>query len=131
MDTNVLRDCLALAMSNRMTFPETVVRMHETGVERYDADLCRMEKRYYSGDGATHSDPIPLAGAPEIRREFSCEGVRNAIEAVRRREIDYPEFLRRIMSAGTAGYTVYINGRKAVYFSRSGDFHVEPFPSAN
>ncbi|MFO0951219.1 MAG: hypothetical protein U0835_08715 [Isosphaeraceae bacterium] len=131
MDTNVLRECLALAMSNRMTFPETVARMHDTGVERYDADLSRMEKRYYAGDGSTHTDPIPLAGAPAVPREFSCEGVRDAIQAIQRREIDYPEFLRRIMHAGTAGYTVYLEGRKAVYFGRSGDSHVEPFTPAN
>jgi hypothetical protein len=33
------------------------------------------------------------------------------------------------MAAGTASYSVYLNGRKAIYFGRNGDFHVEPFPS--
>jgi uncharacterized protein YbcV (DUF1398 family) len=131
MDANVLRECLTLAMSNRMTFPETVRRMDEIGVERYDADLTRMEKRYYAADGATHSDVIPLSDGPQIHRAFSGDGVRAAIEAIRRQEIDYPEFLRRIMAAGAVSYTVYLDGRKAIYFGRAGDFHIEPFPTAN
>ena len=131
MDANILRDCLMRAMSNQMTFPETVRKMFDIGVERYDADLTRLEKRYYAGDGSTHADSIPLSSAPAIGRGFSGEGVMDAIEAIRRREIDYPEFLRKIMAAGTVSYTVYLDGRKAIYFGREGDFHIEPFPSAD
>lgn len=131
MDANVFRECLTLAMSDKMTFPETVRRMSETGVERYDADLTRLEKRHYAGDSSTHIEPMRLSDVPEIRREFSGEGVREAIGAIGRREIDYPEFLRRIMVAGTVSYSVYLEGRRAIYFGRNGDFHIEPFPTAN
>jgi hypothetical protein len=37
---------------------------------------------------------------------------------------------RADMEAGTASYGVFLNGRKAIYFGRNGDFHVEPFPGA-
>jgi uncharacterized protein YbcV (DUF1398 family) len=131
MDTNVLRECLTLAMSNGMTFPETVQKLHASGVERYDADLSRMETRYYAAEGATHADTIPLVTAPQIRRHFSGERVIDAIASIKRKEIDYPEFLRRIMAAGTVSYSVYLDGRKAIYFGRTGDFHVEPFSAAN
>jgi hypothetical protein len=40
----VLHDCVMGAFGGRMTFRETVMRMIETGVERYDTDLTRMEK---------------------------------------------------------------------------------------
>jgi uncharacterized protein YbcV (DUF1398 family) len=53
-----------------------------------------------------------------------------AITAIQRRVIAYPEFLRLIMAAGTASYSVFLNGRKVIYFSRNGEFHVEPFPSS-
>jgi uncharacterized protein YbcV (DUF1398 family) len=89
-----------------------------------------MEKRYYAADGATHADAIPLSSAPEIRREFSAESVTEAIESIKRQDIDYPEFLRQIMAAGTVSYSVYLGGRKAIYFGRSGDFHIELFPAA-
>ncbi len=129
MDKAVLHECLTNAIAGRMTFPETVMRMLETGVERYDANLTLMEKTHYGTDGSTQVENIPLADAPAVPTEFSQESVQNAITAIRRRKIDYPEFLRRVMAAGTTSYSVYLNGRKAIYFGRNGDFHVEPFPA--
>ncbi len=128
MDSVVLHDCLTLAFAGRMTFPETVGRMLETGVERYDADLHRLQKTHYGTDGTTHVEPMPLGDAPAIPAGFSPGDVQAAIEAIQGRQIEYPEFLRRIMVAGTASYSVYLGGRKAIYFGRNGDFHVEPFP---
>jgi len=129
MDIAILHDCLTRALAGRMTFPETVGKMIETGVERYDADLTRLEKMHYGTDGKSHLEPLPLEDAPAVPVEFSAKAVQSAIEAIRRRLIDYPEFLRRIMAAGTASYSVFLNGRKAIYFGRQGDFHVEPFPT--
>jgi uncharacterized protein YbcV (DUF1398 family) len=103
--------------------------MLETGVERYDADLTRLEKMHYGIAGETHAEIIPLSEAPVVPTEFSADGAQSAITSIQRREIQYPEFLRQIMAAGTASYSVYLNGRKAIYFGRNGDFHVEPFPS--
>jgi uncharacterized protein YbcV (DUF1398 family) len=129
MDNAILHECLTNALAGRMTFPETVMRMLETGVERYDADLTLMEKTHYGTEGSTHVEPIPLVDAPAVPTEFSPESVQDAIMAIRKREIDYPEFLRKVMAAGTSSYSVYLNGRKAIYFGRNGAFHVEPFPA--
>ena len=129
MDDKVLIECLAEAFADRMTFPETIGRMAATGVERYEADLTRLQKTHYGVDGGAYVAAIPLADAPSIPVAFSPEGVQAAIEAIQRRGIDYPEFLRRVMGAGVAGYSVYLQGRKAIYFGRLGDFHVEPFPA--
>jgi hypothetical protein len=98
MDRAILRDCLAQAFAGRMTFPETVGRMMETGVERYNAELTRLRKMHYGADGSTPAEVMPLADAPAV----PAERVQAAIEAMRRREIEDPEFLRRIMAAGTA-----------------------------
>lgn len=129
MDHAILDDCMAQAFAGRMTFPEVVGRMMETGVERYDADLTRLEKTHYGADDSTWVASLPLSGAPKVAAAFSAGCVQTAIEAIRRREIDYPEFLRRVMAAGTTKYSVYLNGGKAIYFGRDGDFHVEPFAS--
>jgi hypothetical protein len=43
MEQKVLHDCLHLALEGKMSFPETVKRMLETGVERYRADLVLLE----------------------------------------------------------------------------------------
>jgi uncharacterized protein YbcV (DUF1398 family) len=54
--------------------------------------------------------------------------VRDALASTQRREIGYPEFLRRMMAAGTVGYTVFINGQQTQYVGRHGDSYAEPFP---
>ncbi len=129
MDVGVVTECLAAAFAGRMTFPETVGRMIETGVERYDVDLARFEATHYGLDGSTHLEPMPDFDRPRVPAGFDADGVRAAIAAIQRGEIDYPEFLRRSMAAGTVGYGVFLAGRKVVYFGRAGDSHVEPFPS--
>jgi uncharacterized protein YbcV (DUF1398 family) len=113
-----------------MTFPETVQRLLADNVERYRADLVRLEKTYYAPDGQTHVVPLPLAGGPAIAGDFSIAGVKEALLAIQGKKIDYPEFLRRIMAAGTTSYSVYLLGRKAIYVGRAGDFHVEQFPGS-
>lgn len=127
MDKNVLHECLRLALAGKMTFPQTIGKMIETGVERYRADLVLLEKIHYAAD-ETHSEAIPLSGTPAIGGEFSAERVQSAIVDIQHSRIDYAEFLRRIMSAGVADYTVYLTGRKTIYNSRKGELHIEQFP---
>ncbi len=129
MEKAVLKDCVHLAMAGGMTFPETVKRMAETGVERYRADLVSLEKNHYASDGETHREMIPLADAPAIADQFHADEIKAAIADIQQRRIDYPEFLRRVMSGGTTEYTVFIAGRKAIYTGRRGDFHIEQFPA--
>jgi uncharacterized protein YbcV (DUF1398 family) len=129
MNTAILNDCLLKAFAGTISFPESVGMMLETGVERYDVDLARLEKTHYGVNGETHTKVLPLTEAPAVSAAFSPEGVQAAIKASQSQEIAYPEFLRRIMAAGTACYHVYLNGRKVLYFGRNGDFHIEPFPN--
>lgn len=43
------------------------------------------------------------------------------------KEIDDPDFLRRVRAVDTAGDSVYLSGRKAIDFGPADDFHIEPF----
>ena len=63
-------------------------------------------------------------------REFSAEGVEKAVRAIQRQQIAYREFCRLIADAGCVGYFVSLAGRRAVYYGRTGDEHVEWFPGA-
>jgi uncharacterized protein YbcV (DUF1398 family) len=116
-------------LAGRIAFPEVVQRMLESGVERYEVDLARLEIRHYAGDGASHLMPLPIE-APPAAREFSARGVSEAIGCAQRGEVKYVEFLEKILAAGTVGYGAYLTGRKVVYYGREGDCHVEPFPAA-
>ena len=128
MDAKVLKEFETLAFQNKLPFPEAVKRLASTGVERYCADLVRLEKFYYSAEGRTHTEPIPLKDAPAIGGPFLVESVKEAIRAIQQGKIDYPEFLKRIMKAGVVYYDVFIGGRKVIYTGRGGDFHAEIFP---
>ena len=128
LSTQVLTECESLAHAGKITFPEAVARLAQAGVERYCADLVKLEKFYYSADGQSAVVTMPLAGAPAIAQDWSLNNVRAALRDIQKGEIQYPEFLKRIMSAGVVYYDVFINGRKVIYTGRNGDFHVENFP---
>ena len=124
----VMTECKEQSLAGTIPFPEVVRRLREAGVERYHVDLTRDETTYYLPCGASH---VFAAGA---RREpvagpFDAAAIEGAVRASQRGEIGYPEFLRRIMAAGCVGYFTQIAGRRVQYVGRSGDTHVEPFPS--
>jgi len=128
LDSPVLQECTQGSFDGTMTFPEVVQRLGAIGVERYDVDLARLAKTTYGGSGESAEEALPLKDAPRIADDFSEAGVRDALALSQRREIGYPEFLRRIMAAGAVSYSVFLKGRRAIYFGRKGDFWVERFP---
>ena len=128
IDRDVIRACARLSFERPGSFPEVVRRLGEAGVERYDVDLVRLEKTYYSAAGGGEREPLPLEGAPAVGPAFSAAGVKEALAAAQSGAIGYAEFLRRIMVAGTVAYAVYLTGARAVYVGRQGELHVEHFP---
>jgi uncharacterized protein YbcV (DUF1398 family) len=130
LNVSVILEMTRLAFADQMPFPASVVELQKIGIERYCADLVRLEKTHYDADGDSVLEPLPLMQAVEIDDTFSADAIVVALEAIRERRIDYPQFLREIMEAGCVQYAVYLTGRQAIYFGRRGEFHVENFPSA-
>jgi uncharacterized protein YbcV (DUF1398 family) len=123
----VLRDCTNGSDAERLSFPQVVGQLMAAGVERYRADLIRHEKTYYMPDG--RSQVMNCALIPgEAALAFSAAGVDSAVRDIQAGRIAYREFCRRVMAAGCVDYIVSISGRRAVYFGRSGESHVEMFP---
>lgn len=125
----VAEDCTARSDAGRITFPQVVAALGAVGIEGYHADLRRAEKTYYLADGASHvvaSAPVATPAADG----FSAPGVAAAIRAVQAGELDYKGFCARILAAGCVGYHVSLAGRRAVYYGRTGETHVELFPGA-
>jgi uncharacterized protein YbcV (DUF1398 family) len=111
-----------------LTFPQAVVQLTEAGVVRYIVDLIRFERTLYGSDDETLQDEIALDPMQEVAPRFSEAALKAALKSVQAGKTDYPEFLKQIMEAGVASYSVYINGRKVIYTGRDGDELVEPFP---
>ena len=123
----VMRECTTASDEERITFPEVVGKLLAIGLERYHADLIRSEKTYYMPDG--QSEVISAAAvAVTPAEQFSAEGVEAAVRAIQAQAIKYREFCERIAMAGCTGYFVSLAGRRAVYYGRTGDSHVEWFP---
>ena len=61
---------------------------------------------------------------------FAANGVAAAVRAIQQKKIGYREFCERIAQAGCVGCMVSLAGRRAVYYGRTGDSYVEPFPAA-
>jgi len=125
----VMLDCTRDSDAERVSFGQVVGRLIEAGVERYHADLLRSEKVYYMPDGASLTVPAEPVAAT-FAQAFSAAGVDAAVRAVQAGAIQYHEFCRRIAAAGCVGYLVSLSGRRGVYYGRSGETHVEPFPPA-
>lgn len=125
----VAEACTRGSEAGALSFPQVLGKLAQTGVERYVADLVRNEKTYYRADGATCTVKAEPAGR-QPAADFEAPGVEAAIRASQARSIDYGEFCRRVLAAGCVGYVVSLAGRRAVYFGRSGETFVEPFPPA-
>lgn len=125
----VMKECTEGSDQERVTFPEVVMKLMQAGVERYHADLLRAEKVYYLPSGESHR-----VAARSIEtmpaNDFAASGVEAAVRAIQQQRIQYREFCERIAEAGCVGYMVSLAGRRAVYYGRSGENYVEPFPSA-
>jgi len=124
----VVQECTDGSDRERVTVPEVVAKLAGAGVERYHADLLRAEKIYYLPSGESQRvQAAPIAAVPPAA--FTADGVAAAVRAIQRQQIKYREFCERIAEAGCVGYFVSLAGRRAVYYGRTGDSYVEPFPS--
>ena len=125
----ILEDCTYGSDDERLTFPQVVSNLMAAGIERYHADLQRSEKTYFLPAGEsllleTHRiDTKP-------GKVFDAAAVEAAIRAIQQGTIKYREFCERIMQAGCVSYIVSLAGRRAVYYGRTGEIHVELFPKA-
>jgi uncharacterized protein YbcV (DUF1398 family) len=129
MNTATVSDCMTASFADT-PFPVVVQHLAGAGVSAYTADLIALRKTYYDGDAESFDKPLPLTDSPAVAARFDGATVEATVKAIQRKEIGYAEFLRRIMRAGCARYSVYVGGRKAVYFGRDGDSYTEPFPAA-
>lgn len=111
----------------RATFPEIIASLAAGGVERYHADLVRSVKTYYTPAGANYETKALPVGDP-FAEAFSAAAIEQAVRASQSGAIKYREFCRRVAAAGCVGYLVTLAGRRAVYYGRTGETHVEHFP---
>ena len=127
----IAENCKNGAEDNTMTFPQIVGTLMKAGFESYIVDFRRQSATYYRADGEsvefkTHETAVPVAAA------LDAEALRAAIREAQHLVpgYTYGGFCAKAKSAGCAGYMVSISGKRALYFGRTGETHVEYFPGS-
>ncbi len=126
---DIARRCLDGAETGTMTFPEIVAALMAAGFESYTVDLRRSTATYYTPDG--QSVELAAHAAPgEVAAAFDADAMKAAIREAQTLApgYTYKGFCGRAKQAGCAGYMVSFSGRRAVYFGRTAETHVEHFP---
>jgi len=124
---HVLTECIAASLEERMSFPQIVGKLMEVKIERYHTDLCRGDNTYYLTNG--ESSVLPTGKSGEPAAVFSATAVEQAVRGAQSGKVGYNEFCRRVLHAGCAGWHVSMLGKRVVYYGRTGETHVELFPS--
>jgi len=123
------RACLEAADSGAMTFPEIVGTLLEAGFESYAIDFRRATATYYLPNGEAielTAHAVKTAIAPMLDTARMQAALREAQQLVD--GYTYRGFCEKAASAGCAGYIVSFSGRRALYFGRTAETHVEHFP---
>ena len=125
----VAQKCLFAAENDSMNFPDIVGTLIAAGFESYAIDYRRATATYYLPDGdSIVLDTYRVDG--EVASQFDAASLQVAIREAQTQVpgYSYAGFCRKAVAAGTAGYIVSFLGRRAVYFGRTGECHVEHFP---
>ncbi|WP_296706438.1 DUF1398 family protein [Rhodoblastus sp.] len=127
--TKIAQTCLDGAENNTMTFPDIVGTLMQAGFESYVIDYRRSMATYFMPDGDSVVLPTQHGNSP-IAATLDTSAVRSAIKEAQQLApgYTYAGFCGKVMAAGCAGYIVSFTGRRAVYFGRDAEIHVERFP---
>lgn len=121
--------CLAGAEDNSLSFPQIVGALMAAGFESYAVDLRRSTATYFLPDGESLQLPVHPVDGP-VAPVFNSAGLQTAIREAQLQVpgYTYKGFCRKAAAAGCSGYIVSFSGRRALYFSRTAETHVELFP---
>ncbi|MBG1232461.1 DUF1398 domain-containing protein [Aestuariivirga litoralis] len=125
----IAKTCLAGSENGTMTFPQIVGTLMQAGFESYAVDFRRLSATYYLTEGDSVVLDMEIASAP-VAAAFDDDAIKAAIKDAQKvvPGYTYRDFCKRVMNAGCAGYQVSFTGRRAVYYGRTAETHVEHFP---
>ncbi|CDK97977.1 protein of unknown function [Magnetospirillum gryphiswaldense MSR-1 v2] len=126
---NIARQCLEGAERGSMSFPQIIGRLIEAGFESYSVDFRRATAVYYLPDGQG-IELVCRASTVAVAPDFDVAAIRVAIGEAQALVpgYSYNGFCDKVRRAGCAGYMVSFPGRRAVYYGRTAETHVETFP---
>ena len=128
----IARQCLEGSESGAMTFPQVVGTLMGAAFDGYLIDLRLGLADYYLQDGEgfqlpTHKSKVAVAA------EFNVDVVKAAIREAQALMPGYTYigFCDKVKRAGCAGYLVSFQGRRVLYFGRTGETYTEYLPGTH
>jgi uncharacterized protein YbcV (DUF1398 family) len=127
--TVIAETCLHAAENGTMDFPQIVMTLIDAGFESYCVDYRRGTATYYMPDGESVELPTPAVRGP-VAKAYDANAIQAAIREAQTNAPGYTYlgFCAKVRAAGCASYTVSFLGRRAVYYGRTAESHVENFP---
>ncbi len=125
----IAKNCLSKAENDTLNFPQIVGNLIAARFESYTIDF-RLSKAFYfmpNGEAVTlDTNKINV----EIGKDFDVEAIKSAIKEAQQQVegYTYKGFCEKTIKAGCVGYIVSFVGKRAIYFGRTGEIHVEHFP---
>ena len=125
----VARASLDGAEQDTKAFPQIVADLMAAGFESYMIDFRQATATYYLPDGDSINLPTHKV-AKAVTAAFDADAIRAAIRDAQNAVpgYTYTGFCERVAAAGCAGYLVSFSGQRALYFGRTAETVVEPFP---
>jgi hypothetical protein len=119
-------------------FPLTIAALQKLHVTRYRVDYIACTVTAYitsppsgASETSTLFSTLPIPSHVDLRSSPIPWDARKLVAAVRKAQAgegNYVSFSNEAVEAGVTDYTVYITGRKVIYFGENGDSHTELFP---
>lgn len=127
---SIATGCFEASIGGSMSFPEIVATLLDAGFESYTVDFRRGRATYYLPNNESIDIPAPGLTGP-IVAEFDKPAIQAAILEAQTNKPGYTfvGFCCTVRAAGCAGYMVSFLGQRAVYYGRTAEFHIEPFPA--
>jgi uncharacterized protein YbcV (DUF1398 family) len=125
----IAQACLDGAEANSMTFPQIVETLIRAGFESYLVDYRRATATYFLATGESIALPARHGHGP-VAPALDSPALQAAIREAQQHVpgYTYAGFCAKAIAAGCAGYIVSFTGRRALYFGRTAETHVEHFP---
>jgi hypothetical protein len=86
----MIRECIQDSFAGRTSFPQEVRKLAANGIERYEADLVRLCKTFYTTSGEAQVESLPLTESGTVTDRFAVDDLKAALLAVQHREIGLP-----------------------------------------
>jgi len=126
METENIKDTSDFTFTGRMPFSSLVTTLEKMGVESYRVDMAQQSTCYHMLNGEVMSESFHFDG--DMAQDFDDGEIRLAILDLKQNHLEHKEFLKRIMKAGITSYTIFMKGRKIIFYGRNGDSYLENFP---